>query len=87
MGTIPSTDEGRIDKYHKWNAIKKEWRDAFINKKVSDKSILHKVVASSEWCAEAYMQTDYSEIDELDLVDSLKEYTIFHILEKGIRFD
>ena len=79
--------EGRIDKYHKWDAIKKEWRDAFINRKISDKSVLHKVVASSEWCAEAYMQTDYSEIDELDLVDSLKEYTIFHILEKGIRFD
>ena len=41
----------------------------------------------SEWCAEAYMQTDYSKIDESDLVDSLKEYAIFHISEKGIRFD
>ena len=86
-GFVKTKHEGRTNKYHKWDTIKKEWRDVFINRKINDKSVLHEVVASSEWCAEAYMQTDYSKIDESDLVDSLKEYAIFHISEKGIRFD
>ena len=80
--------EGRIDKHHKWNNIKKEWKENFTNRlEVKGKSILSKITLESEWCAEAYMKTDYSEIDESDLVRSLKEYVIFHILDSDVKIE
>ena len=80
--------EGRVDKYQKWEVIKKEWKDNFINRRVvKGKSVLSKINAKSEWCAEAYMKTDYSEIDESDLLTSLKEYVIFHIMNSGVKID
>lgn len=30
-----------------------------------------------EWCAEAYMETDYSTLSEVDFVEKLRDYAAF----------
>ena len=73
--------KGRMDVDNKWNGIKKEWLDAYFNHKVIDgKSVMHKVNAKDEWVAEAYMNTDYSKIDDYDFINELKKYASFKIL-------
>lgn len=51
---------GRIDVHGKWSAIKQEWLTLYRNRKeVAGKSVMHSVSAKDEWCAEAYMETQY----------------------------
>jgi hypothetical protein len=35
------------------------------------------VSAQDEWCAEAYMETDYSDLSKDDFVNTMKDYTYF----------
>jgi len=69
---------GRIDKNSKWVEIKKKWLDMFMNKKeIISFSVRQKVDWDSEWCAEAYMKTDYSTINEEDFTKEMKKYILF----------
>ena len=55
--------KGRIDAYEKWQSIKTEWLDSYVNRKdVPGLSVNKKVTSTDEWCAEAYMETDYSSL-------------------------
>jgi len=38
------------------------------------------VTASDEWCAEAYMETDYSKLNQMDFEKKIKEYSAFKFL-------
>lgn len=65
---------GRIDAYDKWISIKNAWITHFTNKKeIAGFSINRTVGAKDEWCAEAYMSTNYS-----GLVDSYFETTLLN---------
>lgn len=44
--------------------------------------MLKKVDKNDEWCAEAYMEANYSELNENDFIDTIKKYALFKI--KGI---
>jgi type I restriction-modification system DNA methylase subunit len=73
--------KGRIDARGKWNAIKKKWLNAYRNmKEVSGLSVCKEVTAKDEWCAEAYMKTDYSTLTEQDFVKKMNEYIAFNFL-------
>ncbi|MFZ3168157.1 MAG: N-6 DNA methylase [Candidatus Methanoperedens sp.] len=62
-GFVKKKNQGRIDLDKKWDGIKAEWVNSFINRKnISGFSVNHVVKAKDEWCAEAYMDTDYSKI-------------------------
>lgn len=50
----------------KWSKIKEEWLDMFRRKEIIGKSIWKKVDANDEWCAEAYLETDFSNLSEND---------------------
>lgn len=53
--------KGRIDARGKWNNIKKQWINAYNNlDEVAGLSVKQEVKGEDEWCAEAYMTTDYS---------------------------
>jgi hypothetical protein len=55
--------------------------EAFRNREVhSGKSITHKVTADDEWCAEAYMETDYSLLTAADYEATVREYAIAQLL-------
>ena len=74
--------QGRIPKSEEmWKKIKEEWLIDFTNKKViPGKSIRKKVIQGDEWCAEAYLETDYSNITEEEFEKELKKYWIFKTL-------
>jgi type I restriction enzyme M protein len=66
------TDSGR------WREIKSKWLSAYHNREgIVGLSVLKEVCADDEWCAEAYMETDYSNIRREDFINSIKKYVIF----------
>lgn len=66
---------GRIDYYNKWNLIKKLWMEYFKNKEeIPGHSVKKVVFAKDEWCAEAYMETDYSNLNKNDFINNIKNY-------------
>lgn len=60
---------------------KKEWLLLYRNRKeVVGKSVMHHVEAKDEWCAEAYMETDYSLLNQKDFERTVKQYIAYKFL-------
>jgi type I restriction enzyme M protein len=58
--------------------VKEKWLYNYRNKKeIAGQSVMQNVTAEDEWCAEAYMETDYSQLKEEDFIQTLKKFTIF----------
>jgi|SRR3989339_377528 len=75
--------KGRIDARSKWLAIKDKWLKAYKNlDEITGLSIKHEVSAEDEWCAEAFMETDYSSLSSIDFEEKIKEYIAFKFLNK-----
>lgn len=75
---------GRIPT-ERWPGIKEEWLDMFMRTESPGKSVWKKVRANDEWCAEAYLETDYSTLDEGDFERDVKKYIMFKTL--GVESD
>ncbi len=43
-------------------------------------SVTRAVTAEDEWCAEAYMETDYSNITPEDFLAEIKKYVAYRIM-------
>jgi len=64
----------------RWDKIKALWLDAYLNReKVPQLSVLQSVSPTDEWCAEAYMETDYSKITEKDFLKAVRDYAIHRL--------
>lgn len=73
--------QGRYDVYGKWEKIKEKWVSYFLNRKQEPGFSANKIVtANDEWCAEAYMDTDYSQLTREEFLRSIKEYVLFNEL-------
>ena len=80
-GFVKTKSKGRIDVNNEWNNIENNWVEQFKNREVHPgESVMHYVTGKDEWCAEAYMETDYSTITQEDFEQSLKNYAIFKLL-------
>lgn len=80
-GFVKRKIQGRTDVYGKWKDIKKKWGTYFRNKTEEPGFSVNKIVtADMEWCAEAYMETDYSKLTQEDFSKSIKEYVLFNEL-------
>ena len=67
---------GRITK-GEWQCIKTNWLDMYVNREKEMRlSVLKAVTAKDEWCAEAYMETDYSIITKEDFGKVVRDYAI-----------
>lgn len=72
---------GRIDARAKWKTVRQRLVQAYLNKdEVSGLSVKQEVGASDEWCAEAYMETDYSQLTEADFIRKMNDYIAFKFL-------
>lgn len=79
-GYIKTKHKGRIDN-GEWNDIKEKWLQSYFSRtQIAGLSVLKKVTFSDEWCAEAYMETDYSDLTENDFIDTMKKYILFREL-------
>ena len=73
-GFVKRKPKGRIET-PKWKSIKEKWVSSYINRKERAGFSINKVVtAKDEWCAEAYMETDYSKLSKNDFIFSVKQY-------------
>ena len=83
-GFIKIKNIGRTDFYNKWSLTQKEWLEAYRNKdEIAGHSIKKVVKESDEWCAEAYMKTDYSTLKKADFIDNLKAFLAYKLLVKN----
>ena len=79
-GFVKIKHMGRIDK-GKWSSIRSHWLDLYINReKEVGLSVLASVAAEDEWCAEAYMETDYSSITQSNFESVVRNYAMFRLL-------
>lgn len=72
------TDTGR------WKDIREKWLNAYMNREsIIGLSVIKEVSATDEWCAEAYMETDYSKLSKDDFMNTLKEYIAYNVKYNG----
>lgn len=83
-GFIKIKNLGRTDYNNKWPSIREKWLEAYMNKdEVTGHSIKMNVNANSEWCAEAYMKTDYSVLKEDHFIDNIKSFLAYKFLKNN----
>ncbi len=81
-GHVKTKNKGRVDN-GKWKEIEETWLQAYHTRsQVAGQSVLKKVNAKDEWCAEAYMETDYSDISENDFINEIKKYVLFKAMNQ-----
>ncbi|MBI4825346.1 MAG: N-6 DNA methylase [Nitrospirae bacterium] len=76
-------NKGRIDVYGKWENIKDKWVHHFRNRTEEAGFSVKKIVSAyDEWCAEAFMETDYSKLTPSDFLNEVKKYVAFKVLNQ-----
>lgn len=86
-GFIKIKNIGRTDFYNKWPLTQKKWLESYRNKdEIAGHSVKKVVSADDEWCAEAYMETDYSTLKKADFIDNLKAFLAYKLLVKNSGF-
>lgn len=74
---------GRIDINDSWKDIKSSWLDMYINKDtITGVSVKRKISYTDEWCAEAYLDTDYSKISKEDFEAEMERYITYKMANK-----
>ena len=83
-GFVKTKKDGRVDLNHKWEKeIKDKWISMFKNRdEIIGYSVKKEVTANDEWCAEAYMQTDYSKLTKEMFEEEVKKYAIFKLMNE-----
>lgn len=77
-GFVKQKKRGRIDLHGTWPDIRDKWLKAFHARSiVPGQSVVREVNADDEWLAEAYLETDYTELVPSDFVRLVREYAIF----------
>lgn len=75
---------GRLDVKKKWNNIKDAFIKAYKNsKEIPGVSVKKSVTAEEEWCAEAYLQTDYAALKKEDFIKTVRDFVSFKIATSG----
>lgn len=79
-GFVKTKMKGRIDLNSTWEEIRDNWVESYRNKDdIAGKCVKQKVTHENEWCAEAYMETDYSIITQELFEETVKDYMIFKL--------
>ncbi len=69
---------GRIDARNRYANIRKRWLNAYFNnEQIAGLSVSKEVGVDDEWCAEAYMETDYSTLCDADFIKKMRDYAAF----------
>ena len=77
--------QGRIDLRDRFKDIKNKWLSAYCNgEEIAGLSVKHEVSYDDEWCAEAYLETDYSNIDLQRFENKLRHYVANAIINNKI---
>lgn len=84
-GFVKKKNRGRIDSRGTWKKIKEKWINAYHNlDEIPGLSEKKEVTGKDEWCAEAYMKTDYNQLTEIDFINVIRNYSSFLVKENLI---
>lgn len=87
-GFVKRKKLGRIDALGRWESIEKQWLKLYRNKDVVDGlSARYAVTHKDEWLCEAYMQTDYSKLTEVDFQNTINDYLAYLVKNGEIHED
>ncbi len=76
-GFLKTKNLGRIDKGD-WQNIKNKWLDNFFNlKNEVGFSVTHEVSPTDEWCAEAFIETDYTALNDSSFVNTIHKFSTY----------
>jgi hypothetical protein len=79
-GFIKTKHKGRIDQDQVWEKIRDHWVESYRNKDdIPGECVKQYVTHENEWCAEAYMKTDYSTITQDIFEETVKKYMLFKL--------
>ncbi|HCU00975.1 TPA: methyltransferase [Candidatus Dependentiae bacterium] len=74
--------EGRVST-EKWSDIKNEWLKTFSEKtNTPGKCVRKKVAINNQWCAEVYLDTDYSDLSADIFIRSVLSYSAYLLMNK-----
>lgn len=75
-GFIKRKNLGRVEKSEGlWKEIETKWLDLYFNRKtIKGLSVTQKVSDEDEWVAEAYMETDYTQLTESHFEQTVRDY-------------
>ncbi len=75
-------NKGREDMSGKWPSIKKRWVESFHDRRETDGfSVMKKLEPQEEFCAEAYIATDYSSLNQNYFERILKLHLAYRLIE------
>ncbi|WDL99713.1 HsdM family class I SAM-dependent methyltransferase [Alicyclobacillus sp. ALC3] len=87
-GFVKTKNKGRIDLNGAWPSIRDRWLEQYRNREVvPGESVSAYVTHEDEWCAEAFMETDYGRITEDVFQQAVQKYIIYRMLENASRRD
>ena len=73
-GFLKTKHMGRVNKGG-WEVVRERWLDLFVNREKSPGfSVLAVVSPKDEWCAEAFMETNYLAISQHDFAATVRKY-------------
>jgi type I restriction enzyme M protein len=76
-GFVKTKHRGRIDAHNKWPQIKSRWLSSYRGREaLPGLSATKEVGAQDEWCAEAYLETNFMSITEDKTVAFAKKYLL-----------
>lgn len=80
-GFVKTKHKGRIDQNDVWPTIRDRWVEMYRNREIhAGESATHKVTSNDEWCAEAYIETDYSLLTKESFEADLKKFMLFNLM-------
>jgi type I restriction-modification system DNA methylase subunit len=80
-GYVIRRAKGRVDVDDKFkHVILDKWVSTYMNKEtIPSFSVNKEVSATDEWCAEAYMETDYSNLNDTEFTNEIKKYISYRV--------
>ncbi|MGD0058567.1 MAG: hypothetical protein ABSD58_04025 [Verrucomicrobiia bacterium] len=80
-GFIKTKHRGRIDANEVWPDIRAKWVSAYRSREITEGfSVMREVTAQNEWCAEAYLETDYDSVSRESLAGAAKRYVLNNVM-------
>jgi len=83
-GFVKTKTDGRVDKKERWVPIRERWLDQYRNGgEVAGQCVKASVTHADEWCAEAYLETDYSTVTQADFEAEVRKFLVHKLLASG----
>jgi hypothetical protein len=87
-GLVKVKKLGRIDKFNRWESIKKQWLELYRELDIKEGLTAKMPVDwNDEWLCEAYMETDYTKLSPEDFEITIRKYLSYLVLSAKIDLD